>query len=85
MATENANAVRNAALTAAIELILQPESGNRWLYEEIMAPFGFDRPDDYETDEDFQAVDTELNKLLAAAAEPLIAQLPADLAARYRR
>jgi hypothetical protein len=85
MATENANAVRNAALIAAIELILQPESGNRWLYEEIMAPFGFDVPEDYETDEDFQAVNGELDKILAAAAEPLIAQLPPELAAPYRK
>lgn len=85
MTVENANAVRNAALIAAIELILRPEAGDRWLYEEIMDPLGFDAPEDYETDEGMVAVNSELDKILNAAAEPLIAQLPKDLAAPYRR
>lgn len=85
MTVENENAVRNAALVAAIELILRPEAGDRWLYEEIMAPLGFGEPEEYETDEGMVAVNAELDRLLNSAAEPFIAQLPEELAVQYRR
>lgn len=85
MTVENANAVRNAALIAAIELILQPEYPAHWLANEVMAPLGFPPVEDYETDENLETVDAELTTLLRVIAEPLIAQLPEELAAQYRR
>lgn len=73
----NAEMIQNAALLAAVELLLAPEFSEEWIREMSVAA-GFDA-----TDENVETVITALMAHNRVAAAPLIAALPRDLREPY--